>query len=287
MEAPPSIGAIKLIEQAGTGIGAPKEFLQNYTSLQRRVSDCLIKKVDEFGFDVNLLADNDLYEEYKNKDNELVGVFYDPETNNFAINQDLLKAVQSNNPDTLVLYYRLETIEFVPDTKEVRVTVALSIKNLDTNVTKAFGTETFALVSQATTTSMLVDDIGFTAEKAILKLMNAEGAGSRLNRLAIEFKNVANAPTGPIKVVINATVIDAKIRKRVMYQLRKQLVEGGVTDASTIKSTNTSMTFEAKPDFSDPEALYFENISPIFEKLGVDLDDDKIFYGKGSITIKP
>mgnify|MGYP000864013154 CR=1 FL=1 len=287
LETPPSLGSIKLTAQAGTGIGDPKEFLQNYTSIQRRVCDCLIKKVDEFGFDVNLLADNDIYDEYKNKDNELFGVFFDPETNNFAINAGLLKAVQSNNPDTLVLYYRLETIEFEPDAQQVRVTVALSIKNLDTNVTKAFGTETFAIVSQATTISMLVDDIGFAAEKAILKLMNAEGAGSRLNRLAIEFKNVANAPTGPIKVVINASVIDAKIRKRVMYQLRKQLIESGVTDASTVRSTNESMTFEAKADFSDPEELYFENISPVFEKLGVELDDDKIFYGKGTITIKP
>ena len=65
------------------------------------------------------------------------------------------------------------------------------------------------------------------------------------------------------------------------------MIESGVTDASTVRSTNESMTFEAKADFSDPEELYFENISPVFEKLGVELDDDKIFYGKGTITIKP
>ena len=287
LEEPPSLGSMKLTAEAGTATGGEKAFVQNYTSFQRRVRDCLIKKVDEFGFDVNLLSDNEIYEEYKSKDNELVGVFFDPETNNFAINKDLLKAVRANNPDTLVLYYRLETVEFEPATKQVRVTVALSIKNLDSNVTKSFGSETFALLSEATTTSMLVDDLGFAAEKAILKLMNAEGAGSRLNNLAMEFKNAANAPAGPIKININAEVIDAKIRKKVMYQLKKQVVAANITTADKVKSNNTSLIFEANPDFNDPEELYFEKISPIFEELGVEIEDDKIFYGKGTITIKP
>ena len=287
LEEPPSLGSMKLTAEAGTATGGSKAFVQNYTSFQRRVRDCLIKKVDEFGFDVNLLADNDIYEEYKNKDNELVGVFFDPETNNFAINKDLLKAVRSNNPDTLVLYYRLETVEFEAATNQIRVTVALSIKNLDSNVTKSFGSETFALLSKATTTSILVDEIGFAAEKAILKLMNAEGAGSRLNKLAMEFKNAANAPAGPIKVNINAEVIDAKIRKKVMYQLKKQIVAANVTTADKVKSNNTSLIFEANPGFKDPEELYFEKIAPIFEELGVEIEDDKIFYGKGTITIKP
>lgn len=287
LEEPPSIGSMKLTAEAGTASGEAKAFVQNYTSFQRRVRDCLIKKVDEFGFDVNLLSDNDIYEEYKDKDNELVGVFFDPETNNFAINKDLLKAVRSNNPDTLVLYYRLETVEFDPSSKEVRVTIALSVKNLDSNVTKSFGAQTAAMKSNAVTTALLVDDIGLIAEMAILKLMNAEGAASRLNKLAMEFKNAANAPAGPIKVNINAEVFDAKIRKKVMYQLKKQLVEANVTTIENTKSNNTSLIFEANPDFKDPEELYFEKILPIFEELGAEIDDDKVFYGKGSITIKP
>lgn len=287
LEEPPSLGAMKLTSEAGTESGGDKAFIQNYTSFQRRVRDCIIKKVDEFGFDVNLLADHELYEEYKNKDNELVGVFFDPETNNFAINKELLSAVRSNNPDTLVLYYRLETVEFEKATNQVRTTVALNIKNLNSNVTKSFGSETFALISKATTTSMLVDDLGFSAEKAILKLMNAEGASSRLNKLVMEIKNTANAPAGPIKVTINGEVFDAKIRKKVLYQLKKQLVEAGVSTADKMKSNNTTLTFEALPEFKDVEKLYFEKISPIFDELGAEIEDDKIFYGKSTITIKP
>ena len=287
LEEPPSLGSMKLTAEAGTMGDASKAFMQKYTSFQRRVRDCLIKKVDEFGFDVNLLSDNEIYEEYKNKDNGLVGVFFDPETNNFAINKDLLKAIRANNPDTLVLYYRLETVEFEVATSQIRVTVALSIKNLDSNVTKSFGTETFALLSTATTTAILVDEIGLTAEKAILKLMNSENAGSRLNKLAMEIKNAANAPAGPIKVNINGEVFVAKNRKRLLYQVKKQIIATNVTTEDKVKSNNTTLVFEANPGFKDPEALYFEKILPIFEELGVEIDDDKIFYGKGTLTIKP
>ena len=287
LEEPPSLGSMKLTAEAGTASGGAKAFMQNYTSFQRRVRDCLIKKMDKFGFDVKLLSDNEIYEEYKNKDNELVGVFFDPETDSFTINKDLLQAVRSNNPDTLALYYRLEAVEVEPDTKQVRATVALSIKNLDSNVTKSFGSESFAVLSRATTTSMLVDDVGYAAERAINVLLESEHAGSRLNTLAMEVLNAAKAPAGPIKVNINAEVIDAKIRKRVMFHLKKQVVAANITVAEKVKSNNTSLIFEANPEFKDPEELYFEKITPIFEELGVEIDDDKVFYGKGSITIKP
>ena len=143
------------------------------------------------------------------------------------------------------------------------------------------------MLSQAPTPAMLADDIGFTAEKAILKLMNSEGAGNRLNSLAMEIKNAAKAPAGPIKVNINGEAFDKKIRKKVLYQLKKKIIENGIADSSKMKSNNNGLFFEAKPEFKNNEDLYMEKISPIFEELGVEIDDDKLFYGKGSITIKP
>jgi len=197
----------------------------------------------------------------------------------------LLKAVSSNNPDTLVLYYRLETVDRQNDS--IRATVALSIKHLDTKVTKSFGTQVAEIRSKATESGMIIDDMGFVAERAILMLMNSEGAASRLNKLVMEIQNSAKQPAGPIKISINCIVFDAKIRKKVTYQLKKQFVEKNIADASQIKTSNTNMTVIAKPEFKDPEELYMEKISPIFEDLGVELEDDKIFYGKGMITIKP
>lgn len=279
LEEPPSLGSMQLADG--------KAFFKTYTNFQRRVRDCLIKKMDEFGFDVILLADNDLYkgsQEY-DKDGMLVGTYYDPETNNFVVNKKLLDDIKDNNPDTVVLYYRLETVEYSAADKEVRVAVALSLKNLNTNVTKSFGTGTFQLKSKGSTAAMLTDDIGFTAEKAILKLMNSERAPQRLNDLAMELRNAAKRDAGPIKIDINGAVIDSKIRKKVLYMLRKQLLEKGI--ATTAKTKNNGLYAEAKPEFKNVEELYMEKIAPIFEELGVELEDDKVFYGNNTLTIKP
>ncbi|MBR6372507.1 MAG: hypothetical protein IKS20_04940 [Victivallales bacterium] len=279
LEEPPSGGSIKLAEG--------KSFLATYTNFQRRVRDCIIKKVNEFGFDVNLLADNDLYADCKDKDGELVGVFYDFETNNFVIDKKLLNAVKSNNPDTVVLYYRLETVEYSEADKQIRVTIALTLMNLNTGKRRPFGTDFFIITSNASTAALLADDIGFTAEKAINKLMNSEGAGKRLNDLAMEIKNTANVAAGPIKININGAVFDAKIRKKVLYQLKKKLVENGIAIAPKVKSTNNGIYAEAKPEFKETETLYMEKILPIIEELGLELDDDKVSYDNGRITIKP
>ena len=279
LEEPPSGGSIKLAEG--------RTFFATYTNFQRRVRDCIIKKVNEFGFDVNLLADNDLYADCKDKDGELVGVFYDFETNNFVIDKKLLNAVKSNNPDTVVLYYRLETVEYSAADKQIRVTVALALMNLNTGIRKSFGTETFVITSEAGTAALLTDDIGFTAEEAINKLMNSEGAGKRLNDLAMEIKNTKKVAAGPIKININGTVFDAKIRKRILFQLKKKLVENGIALAPKVKSTNNGIYAEAKPEFKETETLYMEKILPIIEELGLELDDDKVSYDNGGITIKP
>ena len=230
---------------------------------------------------------NDLYADCKDKDGELVGVFYDFETNNFVIDKKLLNAVKSNNPDTVVLYYRLETVEYSAADKQIRVTVALALMNLNTGIRKSFGTETFVITSEAGTAALLTDDIGFTAEEAINKLMNSEGAGKRLNDLAMEIKNTKKVAAGPIKININGTVFDAKIRKRILFQLKKKLVENGIALAPKVKSTNNGIYAEAKPEFKETETLYMEKILPIIEELGLELDDDKVSYDNGGITIKP
>lgn len=279
LEEPPSLGSMPQADG--------KAFFKTYTNFQRRVRDRLIKKMDEFGFDVILLADNDLYkgtQEY-DKDNMLVGTYYDPEKNTFVVNKKLLDAVRDNNPDTVILYYRLEAVEYSAADKEVRVTVALSLKSLNTNVTKSFATGVYKRPYKASSAALLADEIGFVAEEAILKLLNAEGAAQRLNDLVMELRNAAKRDAGPIKININAAVIDGKIRKKVMYMLRKQLLEKGIVTTATAKING--LYAEAKPEFKSVEELYIEKISPIFEELGVELDDDKVFYGNNTLTIKP
>lgn len=63
----PDLGRIKLDDILGTDEDGNKFFLQRYTTFQRRIRDLLLKRMEEYGFLVNLLEDKELYSRYKTK----------------------------------------------------------------------------------------------------------------------------------------------------------------------------------------------------------------------------
>ena len=288
MEEPPSLGQMKMDKAFGNDIDGGKFFMQNYTTFQRRLRDAIVKKVGTFGFDVKLLADNDLYEKFKTKDGTLVGVYFDVNSNNFAVDRDLLKTVKENNPDTLVLYYRIDALIFNPQSRNIRATVAFNFKDLNTNVTKSIGSQTFEFLTKSTGKDEIMDDIAYCAEAAMNSLMNAEGMAAKLNSIAMSIKNAANMPKGPLKLIVNASAFDKKVRKKAMYMLKKELIAQKITSASNIKSSNTTITATIdNPKIKETDALYMEYVSPILEKIGVELEDDKVNYSGNTLTIKP
>ena len=288
MEEPPALGQMKMDEAFGNGVDGQKFFMQNYTTFQRRLRDAIVKKVGTFGFDVKLLADNDQYEKFKSKDGTLVGVFFDVNSNSFAIDRDLLKAVKENNPDTLVLYYRIDALIFEPSTRNVRTTVAFNMKDLNTGVTKSIGAQSFEYKSQSAGKDGVMDDIAYCAEAAMNSLMNAEGAAAKLNSIAMSIKNAQNMPKGPLKLIVNAAAFDAKIRKRALYTLKKEFIAQKITSSSKIKSSNTTLTATIdNPAIKEADALYMEHVAPILEKIGIELADDKVNYAGNTVTIKP
>ena len=288
MEEPPSLGQMKMDGAFGNGIDGQKFFMQNYTTFQRRLRDAIVKKVGTFGFDVKLLADNDQYEKFKSKDGTLVGVYFDVNSNNFAIDRDLLKTVKENNPDTLVLYYRIDALIFEPSTRNVRTTVAFNMKDLNTGVTKSIGAQSFEYKSRSAGKDGVMDDIAYCAEAAMNSLMNAEGAAAKLNSIAMSIKNAQNMPKGPLKLIVNAAAFDAKIRKRALYTLKKELIAQKITSSSKIKSSNTTLTATIdNPAIKEADALYMEHVAPILEKIGIELADDKVNYAGNTVTIKP
>lgn len=288
MEEPPSLGQMKMDKAFGNDIDGQKFFMQNYTTFQRRLRDAIVKKVGTFGFDVKLLEDNDQYEKFKAKDGTLVGVYFDVNSNNFAVDRDLLKTVKENNPDTLVLYYRIDALIFEAATHNVRVTVAFNMKDLNTGVTKSVGAQSFEFKSKSTNKDGVIDDIAYCAEAAMNSLMNAEGAAAKLNNIAMSIKNAKDMPKGPLKLIVNAAAFDAKIRKRALYTLKKELVAKKITSASQIKSSNTTLTaIIDNPNIKEADALYMEHVSPILEKIGIELADDKVNYSGNTVTIKP
>jgi hypothetical protein len=289
MEEPPSLGQIQLNKAFGTTLNGQKFFMQNYTTFQRRIRDAIIKKVDNYGFDVKLLSDNALYEKYKDKDSNLVGVYFDVTSDEFVINRNLLNAVKANNPDTLVLYYRIDALIFNKETSKITATVGFTLKNLNTNVTKVFGTpQTMELSISSTNPEKIMDDFAFCVESAINILMNDEQAGSQLNKIAMSIRNSQLQVSGPVKLIINASAFDPKVRLRAMYMLKKELITQSVISNSQSKSSRTTLTaIVTNSKIQAPDVLYMEYILPILTKLNIELSDDKVHYNGNTLLIQP
>ena len=289
MEEPPSLGQMKMDKAFGNGIDGNRFFMQNYTTFQRRLRDAIIKKMDVFGFDIKLLEDDDLYKKYKDKDSNLVGVYFDVNSNNFTISRDLLNAVKENNPDTLVLYYRVDALIYNKETGKIRSTIGFTLKNLNSGVTKVFGTpQTYEMKVSSTNPETIIDDLSFCVQSAMNLLINGEDAAAQLNKIAISIRNQSKQPAGPLKLIVNGAAFDKKVRKKAMYMLKQEMVAKKITSASKIKSSNTTLTATIdNKNIKAADELYMEHISPILEKMGIELDDDKVNYSGSTVTIKP
>ena len=143
LEELPDLAGIKLDNILGSGIDGQKYFLQRYTTFQRRIRDAILKKMETYGFLIHLLEDKPLYKEFKSKNGTLVGVYFDPMTDKFVLDADLLTTIQENNPNTLVLSYRIDALIFIPETEELSITINLSLKDLKSGITRSIGTQTY------------------------------------------------------------------------------------------------------------------------------------------------
>ena len=286
LEERPSAGQIKIDKAFGNDLDGAKFFLQNYTTFQRRIRDTIVKKVDDMGYDVKLLEDNDLYEEYKSKDATLVGVFFDVNKNDFEIDDDLMSAIKENNPDTLLLYYRIDALVFEESTRKITTTVAISVKNMRTDIRKVVGSRSFSMKTNSTAMDGVIDDMVKCAELAMNVLMKDDGV-KKLNDTIISLMNQSENNKA-LTLQVNGKVFDSKIRKKALYSLKKELVAKGITSDSAIKSTdnNLTATIENKK-IKAPDELYMEYISPILEEMGIELSDECVKYSGNTLSIKP
>ena len=286
MEEPPSIGQMKIDDAFGTGIDGNKFFLQNYTLFQRQLRDAIVKKVGTLGFDVQLLEDKEAYKRFRSADGTLVGVHFDPDANQFAIDRDLLDAVKAQQPDTIVLYYRVDTLAFEPKAREMRSTIALNFKSLANGVTKSIGEASYSMVTAQTQKDLILDEFAFCTVRAANKLMNDDGAAERLNHLAMSLQNAPAVGKGPMKLIFNADGVDEKVRKRMLYQIKAQMAKAGLVDKEAVKTTGNTMTaiISAK-NIDGLEDLYFGHLDEIFTGIGLEITDDQVFYDNAANTV--
>ena len=288
LEEMPDLAGVKLDNMLGTGVDGRKYFLQRYTTFQRRIRDAILKRMETYGFLIHLLEDKPLYKEFKSRNGTLVGVYFDPTTDKFVLDTALLDAIKENNPNTLVLSYRIDALMFIPETGELSITINLSIKDLKSGVTRSVGTQSYRQRSPSMNPELLMDNLAGCVENAINKLMNEENAAAKLNAAAISIKNAALRPKGTLTFIVNASAFDTKVRKRVMYMIRKELLSKELSSSEKITSSDTTMMAEINPEkCKDREELYMEYIAPFLESIGIELDDDKVHYDGDNLLIKP
>ena len=280
LEEPPSIGQQMLDP-------VQKLYRKNYTEFQRSIRDVIVKKLGECGFKTNLLADKDEYNEYKAKDTSLLGVFYDPKAGKFQIHKDLLDAIKANNPDTVVLYYRIAALVYDKENKQLKAAISISMKRINDNTTKSIGKQRYSVALNTVNNDAVIDAFSQCAENSVALLMNDEGK-QKMNDIIMA---INNTPTekGPLKLSINLKVFDKKFRKRFGYMLKKELLKQKLVDKGniTLRNNNLSATLNEN---SSPEDFFYEKLMPVLEGM-MDEDalptDDKISFNGNKILIQP
>ena len=268
MEEPPDAGQMQLGDEVGN------YFFTRYNMFQRRIRDALVKKVGEFGFSVILLEDNENYEDMKKTDPVLVGVSYNVngDTKGFTKTPDFLRTVQENNPDAIALYYRIDALAYDADTGAIRTTVALNFKNLAANKTENIGSRDFQQVTRNKKPDMIMADFGTCVERAMFALLNGEGMGAKLAHTVKSMRNAAARPKGPMKLVINCSKVDSKIKIKVRNGLKKALVSAGLTDKTKVVKDSLSCVVKPNEDFGDLDDVWGKVSEILPEFLGEDIE---------------
>ena len=270
MEEPPDAGQMLLGDEVGNF------FFTRYNMFQKKIRDALVKKVDEFGFSVILLEDDENYEEMKKTDPVLVGVSYNVngDTKGFTRTPDFLRTVQENNPDAIALYYRIDTLALDPDTGKIRTRLALSFKDLAGNKTVQVGEFPYQIISRNKKPDMIMDDMAGCVVSAINGLLNSEGMGAKLSHMVKSMRNAAARPKGPMKLVINCSQVDAKVKTRVRVQIKKALATAGVSDNTKIVKDSLSCVVKPSKDYENLDELWAKVMEILMEVLGDDVEID-------------
>ena len=283
MEEPPDAGQIQLGDEVGNF------FFTRYNMFQRRIRDALVKKVGEYGFSVILLEDNENYEDMKKTDPVLVGVSYNVngDTKGFTLTPNFLRTVQENNPDAIALYYRVDALTFDPDTGKIRTTVALNFKDLAGNKTQNIGSRDFSYITRNKKADMIMADFGTCVESAMFALLNGEGVGAKLAHTVKSMRNKAQRPSGPMKLVINCSQVDSKIKIKVRNGLKKALVAAGLTDQTKVVKDSLSSVVKPSKEFGDLDDVWGKVSEIIPELVGdeIEITDDWAKKNGDTLTV--
>ena len=269
MEEPPDAGQMLL------GDKVSNFFFARYNMFQKTVRGRLDEEAKKYGFTIQKLERNSLYDEYKKRDPVLVGVSYNVngDTKGFMKTEGFLETVQENNPDAIVLYYRIDGLTYNPETKKIRASVALSLENLVDNSSVDLGDlKGYELVASGSQEDEIMIDFGRCVGGAIDELMTSKGLGKKLMQEIKSMRNAAARPKGPMKLVINCSKVDSKIKIKVRNGLKKALVSNGLTKQTKVVKDSLSCVVEPNKDFGDLDDVWGKVSEILPEFLGEDIE---------------
>lgn len=294
-EEKPDAGMTDVAKQMGVGTGGKAEFFKRYTMFQRRIRDKLVKQVNEVGINVSLLEDNEAYANMKKTDPVLVGGTFNVDNLEWQYTEDFVEIIRDNNPDTLLLYYRIDTIAYEASTRTIRVSVSLNIKPLggDNDIRgESLGSQDYIQRASSDQLDILMADMAVAVTRATGMLMSGEGMNKKILQLANKLRSQAEGPRRPMKIVINGSKLDEKRRDDILLELEDGLVKAELCKEADVKSrgnTVSCVVTSADPKMKDPRRLW-RAIKKVMVEAGLDeemvTDDIKTVSGR-TITVTP
>ena len=115
-------------------------------------------------------------------------------------------------------------------------------------------------------------DCGTTVERAMNNLLGGEGMGEKLVHTVKSMRNATARPKGPMKLVINCSKVDPKIKIRVRNGLKKKLIAAGLTEETKVVKDSLSCVVKPSKDIGDLDDVWGKVSEIIPELLGDDVE---------------
>ena len=128
-------------------------------------------------------------------------------------------------------------------------------------------------------------DFGTTVERAMFGLLNGEGMGEKLVHTVKSMRNAAARPKGPMKLVINCSKVDSKIKIRVRNGLKKKLIAAGLTDQTKVVKDSLSCVVKPSKEYGDLDDVWGKVSEIIPELLGDDIEISDDWAKKNGDTL--
>lgn len=283
MEEPPSQADISMILNGADASGTRKlrglgPFVVFYSSYQRAIRDSIIAGANKEGLKLTRLDTLPEFERMKMSDDDpMVGVYFDTDSEEFAINHRLLKSVESkfSQKETIILYYRISSLYFDQVTRKLKATIAISLHDINTGETKSVGSQDFMVIVAPGQPGMAIrDGLSEVAANAATLLMNE--ARIEALRMASKAQNKA------MKSGSGTSVVKLQLKsKRNMYRVKTTLSAKTVTSA---KIENNYLVITLAKGISVDDFVFGELLGTL-DKMGIKIADKNIKLSTGNNLI--